>query len=92
MSDIWKDANVKAALKEGRPAEDIAVLRCPKCDEWNFYNQGSYFWCRHCEQEWYCCSEGEEPPDDRQYLFLDGFTTLADTVTETTDGYDNRTI
>lgn len=92
MSDIWKDPNVKAALKEGRPAEDIAVLSCPKCGQWGYYNQGSSFWCRHCKQGWYCCSEGEEPPPDRQSLYLDGFTSLADTVTVTTDGYDNETL
>lgn len=91
INDIWKDTNVKAALKDGRPAEDIAVLSCPKCDRWGYYNQGSYFWCRFCKQGWFCCTEGEEPPTDRQYLHLDGFTTLADTVTVTTDGYDNET-
>ena len=92
MSDIWKDPNVQAALKSGRPADDIAVLRCPKCDEFGYYNQGSHFWCRFCKEGWYCCSEDEDPPADRQYLYLDGFVSLADTVTETTDGYENRTV
>lgn len=78
--DIWKDPNVKAALKEGRPAEDIAVLTCPKCREWGYYNQESHFSCRYCKCGFYYCSEGEDPPDDRPYLILDGFTTLADTV------------
>lgn len=78
--NIWKDPAVKAALKEGRTPDDIAVLSCPKCDAWGYYNQGSHFYCRHCRKGWYCCSEGEEPPDDRPYLFLDGHTTLADTV------------
>lgn len=92
INDIWKDPNVKAALKDGRAAEDIAVLSCPKCSRWGYYNQGSHFWCRFCEEGWHCCTEGEEPPSDRQCLFLDGFTSLADTVTVTTDGYDNETL
>jgi hypothetical protein len=92
MSDIWKDPSVKAALKQGRSPDDIAVLSCPKCGQWGYYNQGSSFFCRKCRQGWYCCSEGEEPPDDRLYLYLDEFTTLADTVTVTTDGYDNQTL
>lgn len=78
--DIWKDPMVKAALKEGRPPEDIAVLECPKCGGLGYYNQGSHFTCRFCKRVWYCCSEDEEPPMDRQYLILDAFTTLADTV------------
>lgn len=92
VNDIWKDPNVKAALKDGRPAEDIAVLSCPRCGRWGYYNQGSHFWCRFCKQGWHCCTEGEEPPCDRQYLYLDGFTSLADTVTVTTEGYDNMTL
>lgn len=93
INDIWKDPNVKAALKEGRPAEDIAVLSCPKCNRWGYYNQGSRFWCRFCKQGFYCCSEDEFPPTDaRPYLYLDGFRSLADTVTVTTDGYDNETL
>lgn len=92
INDIWKDSNVKAALKDGRPAEDIAVLSCPKCGRWGYYNQGSHFWCRFCKQGWYCCTEGEEPPPDRQYIYLDEHRTLADTVTVTTEGYDNETL
>jgi hypothetical protein len=92
INDIWKDPNVQAALKDGRPAEDIAVLSCPKCSRWGYYNQGSHFWCRFCKQGWHCVTEGEEAPDDRQYMYLDGFTSLADTVTVTTDGYDNMTL
>jgi hypothetical protein len=83
-TDIWKDPGVKQALKSGRQPDDIAVLSCPKCGRWGYYNQGSSFWCRFCKQGWYCCSEDEEPPMDRQYMYLDGFTTLADT-TECTD-------
>ena|SRR5205809_3624870 len=79
-TDIWKDPRVKAALKSGRPADDSVVLSCPKCGLWGYYDQGSHFTCLHCDENWYCCSEDEAPPTDRQYLWLDGFTTLADTV------------
>jgi len=77
--DIWKDPRVKDALKS-RPADDIAVLACPTCGRFGYYNQGSHFTCLHCDQTWYCCSEGEEPPEDRAYLYLDDVRTLADTV------------
>jgi len=80
---IWKDPMVKEALAEGRSADDIAVLRCPECNQWGYYNQGSHFSCCPCKKRWYVCSEDEEPPDDgRPYLMLDGYTSLADTVGE----------
>jgi hypothetical protein len=93
INDIWKDPNVKAALRDGRSADDIAVLRCPNCSRWNYYNQGSSYWCRFCKERWYCRAEGEERPEC-QYINLaeEGFTSLADTLTVTTDGYDNQTI
>ena len=80
MSDIWKDPRVKAALKSGRSSDDIAVLDCPKCGQSGYYNQGSHFTCLKCDKTWYCCSEGEEPPDDRPYMWLGDVRTLADTV------------
>lgn len=63
--DIWKDPNVKEALKEGRQAWDIAVMRCPKCNQFGYY---------HVDDE-----------------LSDEVVTLADTVTEITDGYHNQT-
>jgi hypothetical protein len=78
--DIWKQPAVKAALKEGRQPDDIAVLNCPKCGRLGYYNQGSIFFCRYCNKGWYCCSEGETPPSDRPYMFLDDVVSLADTV------------
>lgn len=78
--DIWKDPRVKDALKEGRTPDDIAVLGCPKCGRLGYYNQGSHFSCLSCKRTWYCCSEGEEPPDDRPYMYLDDVMTLDDTV------------
>ena len=92
INDIWKDPNVQEALKDGRSADDIAVITCPKCNRWGCYNQGSNFWCRFCEEGWVCLTEGEEAPEDRQYLYLEGFTSLADTITVPTDGYNNETL
>jgi hypothetical protein len=83
MSDIWKDPMVKAALKERGSASDVAVLRCPRCTQWGYYNEGSHFTCRHCRKTWYVCSEEEpEPIDGRPSMRLDGHTTLADTLYE----------
>lgn len=76
--DIWKDPAVRQALKE-RPAWDIAVLRCPDCNQLGYYNEGSSFSCRFCDRLFYV---GEDDESIR----------LDDTVTETTDGYDNHTI
>jgi len=78
MSDIYKDPMVKEALKDGRPPTDIAVLMCPKCGEYGYYNQGSHFSCRLCDGTWYCCAEGEDPPDGVPYLRLDEFLTVDD--------------
>lgn len=91
--DIWKDPNVQAALKAKRSASDIMVLRCPECHEYGYWNEGSHFTCRFCDLSYYCCSEDESPPESCAYLRLDesDCVTLADTVTETTDGYHNET-
>ncbi len=79
INDIWKDPSVKEALRDGRSACDIMVLDCPKCGRWGYYNQGSHFWCRFCDQ-------GFEHTEDWDPISLD------DTVTATTDGYDNMTL
>lgn len=92
INDIWKDQNVQQALKDGRAPDDIAVLSCPWCARLGYYNQGSMFRCRFCCHTWKCLTEDELPPPFGQYLYLDGFTSLADTVTVTTDGYDNETL
>lgn len=78
--DIWKDPYVKQALKEGRPAWDIAVMRCPKCGQFGYYNEGSSFSCRFCDDTYHVDDE-----------LSDEVVTLADTVTEITDGYHNQT-
>lgn len=81
QADVWKSREVKAALKE-RSAHDIAVLNCPKCGRWGYYNEGSHFSCRFCKRTWYVCGEDEEPPEDRPYMYIDAHTTLAETVSE----------
>lgn len=92
VNDIWKDPQVQEALKNGRGADDIAVLSCPKCNRWGYYNEGSHFSCRFCDRSWYVCSEDQVPRPGLDMTLDDGHTTLADTVTETTDGYDNHTL
>ena len=90
INDIWKDPQVKEALKDGRSADDIAILRCPECNRTGYYNQGSYFTCRFCDKTFYVLTEGEEY--DGPTVQGDEMISLADTVTETTEGYDNRTL
>lgn len=82
MSDIWKDPNVKDALKEGRTADDIAVLECPKCNEWGYYNEGSHFYCRKCRRGYDVLSEDEEPPPHGWWIRSSEAITLAETVAQ----------
>lgn len=44
-----EDQNVKAALKGGRPPNDIMLCCCPRCHGYGYYNQGSHFTCPWCE-------------------------------------------
>ena len=41
----WDDPNVKAALAEGRLLSDIALIECPECHNYSYYNEGSHFTC-----------------------------------------------
>ena len=91
INDIWKDPSVQQALKDGRSADDIAVVACPACDRWGYYNEGSHFSCRFCDRTWHVCSEDEAILRGVPSIVLDGHTSLADTVTETTEGYHNET-
>ena len=91
INDIWKDPCVRDALRDGRTPGDIAVLACPKCNRFGYYNQGTSFWCRFCRLGFEVISEDEEFPAHRQFVRLDGHLTLDDTVTETTVDYDNET-
>lgn len=88
INDIWKDPRVKEALKNGRLPDDIAVISCPKCNKWGYYNEGSHFSCRFCDKSFSVLNEDEEPTEG----VPDSHTSLADTVTVTTEGYDNETL
>jgi hypothetical protein len=90
-NDIWKDPQVQEALRDGRHTHDICCLRCPKCDRLGYYNQGSTFSCRFCDLSWYVLSEDEEPIRGRPCMSAEEMVSLADTVTDCTDGYDNHT-
>lgn len=93
VNDIWKDPNVQAALKDGRRPDDIFVLRCPKCDRLGYYNQGASFHCRFCNKGWRVLAEDEPRPRGvRQSISTSDAITLDDTLTVTTDGYDNQTV
>lgn len=83
INDIWKDPMVQEALKDGRSADDIMVIRCPECHRLGYYNEGSHFSCRFGCGTWFC---------DEAFLEENEPVTLADTVTETTDGYHNQTL
>ena len=60
-TSVWNDPRVRAALTDRGP-DDIALLSCPQCGAYGYYNEGSHFFCRFCEQTWHCCTENEEPP------------------------------
>jgi hypothetical protein len=81
VNDIWKDPMVQESLKDGRTPNDIAVMSCPKCGRYGYYNEGSHFSCRFCKKHWHVTSE-----------MADEAIRLDDTVTETTEGYDNETL
>lgn len=90
-NDIWKDPAVKEALKSGRSADDIMVIACPKCNRFGYYNEGTSFSCRFCGKRFAVLGE-----DEPHYGFLPTVraceaVTLADTVTDPTEGYHNET-
>lgn len=78
-TDIWKDPRVIDALKDGRSADDIMILDCPKCGRWGYYNQGSHFDCLYCNKSFWVLSEGESHPD-LPSVEADNAITLADTL------------
>lgn len=78
---VWNDPNVKAAFANGRAADDICVLNCPLCGELSYYNQSSWFTCRHCDRAWYVLAEDEYPPFKRcEYMRPDVILTMQDVV------------
>lgn len=90
MSDIWKDSDVKAALKEGRTPEDIMVLECPRCGAWSYYNQGSGFFCKRCKKDYFVTGENESARGPS--IPASEAITLADTITIPGEGYQNYTL
>lgn len=91
VNDIWKDPNVKTALKEGRSADDIMVLGCPKCRRYGYWNQGQHFFCRFCNLVFHCVDDDHPGPLGIRKVFMEHAIKLADTVTVPTNGYDNET-
>jgi hypothetical protein len=80
-NDIWKDPMVCEALKDGRSVNDIMVIACPECNRYGYYNEGSHFSCRFCNETFHVTDSDEFEP-----------VTLVDTITETTEGYHNETM
>ena len=49
MSD-WEDDPMVAEALKTREARDVALLACPDCDRYSYYNQGASFYCRFCDR------------------------------------------
>jgi hypothetical protein len=49
----WGDPNVEIALQSRHPT-DIALIRCPRCGNWGYYNEGSHFSCSVPDCEYSC--------------------------------------
>lgn len=91
--DIWKDPQVKGALKDGRQTWDIAVCRCPECRQLGYYNEGSSFSCRFCDLTYLVIDPEDMPrPEGCRTVSTEEVCRLDDTVTECTDGYHNKTL
>ena len=77
--NIWRDPRVVDALEDGRAADDIRILDCPKCGKAGYWNEGSHFTCLFCDQTFFVLAEGETRPDC-PCVQADGAVTLADIV------------
>lgn len=88
----WADPGVKRALKEGRDPSDIALLSCPMCGVLGYYNQGSHFSCRMCNEAWAVLADGEDPVEyeGRQTMCADEVISLADFEDGAPDGYGGQ--
>ena len=78
---VWKDPDVIGALRSGRHPDDICVLNCRQCGQLSYYNQGSSFYCKHCEVSWCVATEDEIEYlqiEGRPYIMVDEFLTMAD--------------
>lgn len=71
---------VREALKDGRTPDDIAVIACPKCGSYGYYNEGSHFSCRYCKLGWVILSEDEQRPPGVACIRDPDHITLADTI------------
>lgn len=45
------DPDVIERLREGRSADDIYLIQCPRCGSHSYYNQGSHCGCKACDQD-----------------------------------------
>lgn len=81
-TDVWRDPRVKEALDEGRLASDISILDCPRCSLRGYWNEGSHFYCRRCDETFVVCSEDEEAPEGCIVARTTDVVSLADTVCE----------
>lgn len=79
-ADIWKDPRVVDALEDGRSADDIMILNCPKCARFGYYNQGSHFTCLFCDKTFDVLSEGEWAMPGVPTVQADSAVTLIDTL------------
>jgi hypothetical protein len=80
---VWEDPGTVGAIESGRALDDIAVLNCRDCGQIGYYNQGSSFWCRHCEKNWYVAVEEETYDLDfvpHGWIVIDVNLTLADVL------------
>lgn len=88
----WADPDVKRALRDGRDPSDIALLICPKCGILGYYNEGSHFCCRMCNETWAVLADGEDPVEYEgwQTMCADEVISLADFEDGAPDGYGGQ--
>lgn len=85
---VWDDPNVKDAFNSGRTADDICVLNCPICGQISYYNQGSSFFCRHCDKGFYVRSDDEDPAEIvGTYVNINCTLTMADVAAAECEDY-----
>jgi len=79
-TDIWKDPRLIDALKDGRNANDIMLLRCPLCLRFGYYNEGSHFTCLFCDVDFYALSEDERTIPGIPCVQAEEAVRIADTI------------
>lgn len=78
---VMEDPSVQAALKEKRPAKDIALLPCRECGQMSYYNEGSHFSCSVAGCGWSCAGRELD-----LLIEEEGVTSLFDFVGEINEG------